>query len=555
MSQSMTSKLTPWLPLLILGSSIGYSITVLTRLPWWTLFFTTAVWVGTGLTLRWGKPLNARYRAVWPWSLLPISLLGIYIYLVDSFGSVDLGAVFFHLQAGMAEHGGAGKMVIAVLYTLVVLTVLISITWLTRHDQRWRLSERFIAIILLAANPLLYGLGQRSAAIVTDDGAWLDRRYTPPPSDELTNAPNLLLIYLESIERTYANEVFGDAYADLDILGEDGTVFEGVRQMDNTGWTMAGMIASQCGVPLMPAGLLHDSQFEPLSQVVPGVDCLGDILASQGYRLSYLGGASTQFAGKGLFYRGHQFDTVKGKEELLPEMDNPEYINSWGLYDDTLYDFTVDEVRRLTKEDDGPWAVVNLSIAGHAPSGFPAQTCLDRQGDFDGQDILYSVECSAWLARNLIERLDDEDLLDNTLVVVLSDHLTMRVSVWDQLTTLDRDNTLIMLGDHLPPGRIRRDATMLDVFPTILEAMSLPLDDHRAGLGVSLLSDAPTLAEAYGLNILNERLREETALQQRLWEGLTPQQRKSEETGEGQSGNQQIIEIPADQASEVEILR
>ncbi|PCF96262.1 sulfatase-like hydrolase/transferase [Vreelandella nigrificans] len=555
MSALTSIKLTPWLPLAVTGASIGYAITVLTRLPWWTLFFTAAVWTGIGLTLRWGKPTNARYRPVWPWSLLPISLLGIYVYLVDSFGSVDLGAVFFHLQAGMAEHGGAGKMVMAMLYTLVVLAVLISITWLTRHDQRWRLSERFIAITLLAANPLLYGLGQRSAAIVTDDGAWLDRRYMPPPDSELSNPPNLLLLYLESIERTYDNELFGDAYADLNVLGERGTVFEGVRQMDNTGWTMAGMIASQCGVPLMPAGLLHDSQFEPLTQVVPGVDCLGGILAEQGYRLSYLGGASTQFAGKGLFYRGHSFNTVKGKEELVPKLENPEYLNSWGLYDDSLYDFTVQEARRLSTEDDGPWAIVNLSIAGHAPHGFPSQTCLDRQGEFDGQNILYSVECSAWLARDLIERLDEEGLLDNTLVVLLSDHLTMRVSVWDQLTALDRDNTLIMLGDNLPPGRIVRDATMLDVFPTILEAMGLSLNDHRAGLGASLLSDKPTLVEVHGLNVLNERLREETALQHRLWEGLSPQRRTIEESSDEKNSASQVVETPADQAVEVDIMR
>ncbi|WP_447927545.1 sulfatase-like hydrolase/transferase [Vreelandella sp. EE27] len=520
-----TYRLTPWLPLMVLGLSLGYAVTVVTRLPWWTLFIIAAVWIGAGLKLRWGKPRRARYRAVWPWSLVPLSLLGIYVYLADSFGNVDLGAVFFHLQAGITNHGGGGKVVIAVLYTLTMVAVLASVTWMARHDQRWRLAERFFALAILAINPLLYGLGQRSAAIVTDDGEWLDRRYTPPPQVSQSDPPNLVLMYLESLERTYGDERFGNAYADLEALGERGMVFEGVRQMENTGWTMAGMIASQCGVPLMPAGLLHDTQFEPLQQVVPGVECLGDVLAGQGYRLSYLGGASSQFAGKGLFYRGHQFQTVKGKEEWVEELDNPEYINSWGVYDDTLYDQTEQEIRRLNSEDDGPWAVVNLSLAGHAPHGFPSQTCLDRQGEFDGQDILYSVECSAWQARELIERLDDQGLLDNTLVVVLSDHLTMRVSVWDQLTALDRDNTLIMLGDHIEPQRIRRNATMLDVFPTLLEAMGLPLKEHRAGLGVSLLGDRSTLAEAHGLEVLNERLREETALQHRLWEGLTPQRR------------------------------
>ncbi|RUR30085.1 phosphatidylglycerol--membrane-oligosaccharide glycerophosphotransferase [Vreelandella andesensis] len=550
MSQLTSLKFTPWLPLFIIGANLGYTITVLTRLPWWTLFFIAAVWFGIGIKLRWGTPVNARYRSVWPWSLVPLCMLGIYIYLADSFGNVDLGAVFFHLQAGMAEHGGAGKMLTAVIYTISMIAMLVSVTWLTRHDQRWRLTERFVALFLLAANPMLYGLGQRSAAIVTDDGAWLDRRYVPPTTEDQTNAPNLLVMYLESIERTYSNALFGDAYTDLTALGERGLVFEGIQQMDNTGWTMAGMIASQCGVPLMPAGLLHDSQFDPLSKVVPGVDCLGDVLAAQGYRLSYLGGASIQFAGKGLFYRGHQFNTVKGKEELSTELDDPEYINSWGLYDDTLYDFTVDEIRRLSEEDDGPWALVNLSIAGHAPSGFPSQTCLDRQGEFDGQDILYSVECSASLTRDLIERLEKEGLLENTLVVVLSDHLTMRVSVWDQLTTLDRDNTLIMLGDGITPLTVRRGATMLDVFPTILDVMGLPLNNKRAGLGASLLSTQPTLVETHGLEVLNERLREETALQQRLWEGLSPQRREPPE-----NADQQVIETPADQANEVEIIR
>lgn len=537
--------------LVIIGLCLGYAVTVLTRLPWWTLFIVAAVWIGLGLKLRWGQPSNARYRKIWPWSLLPLSLWGIYVYLADSFGIVDLGAVFFHLQAGIAEHGGAGKMFTAMLYTLVMIGVLAAVTWLSRHDQRWRLAERFFAIVLLASNPLLFGLGQRSASIVTDDGAWLDRRYKAPPTEELQDPPNLLIMYLESLERTYSNELFGDVYADLDALGERGAVFEGIRQMDNTGWTMAGMIASQCGVPLMPAGLIHDSQFEPLSKVAPGVDCLGDVLAAQGYQLSYLGGASTQFAGKGLFYRGHQFNNVKGREDLEPLLDDPEYVNSWGLYDDSLYDITADEIRRLDSEGNGPWGVVSLNLAGHAPHGYPSQACVEQQGEFDGQDILYSVQCSAWLARHFIERLEAEGLLDNTLVMVLSDHLTMRVSVWDQLTAMDRDNTLIMIGDGIEPQRIRRDATTLDIFPTLLDALGFNLAEQRAGLGTSLLSDKQTLVEIHGIEVVNQRLREETALQHRLWEGISPQRREPQEAP---PPLEQTLETPADIADEIEII-
>ena len=542
-----------WWSLLVTGLGLGYAITTLTRLSSWWLLVVAITWLGVGWSLRWGAPRQSRPPArVWPWSLLPMALWGIYVYLADSFGIVDLGAIFFHLQAGMSDHGGSDRLVAAVLYTLSMAILLAAFTWLVRRDHRWRVGERLLALVLLASNPLFYGMTQRGAAIVTDDGAWLERRYSEPTILGTPDSPpNLLLLYLESIERTYADrERFGDAYAYLDAIGDRGHVFEGVRQIENTGWTMAGMIASQCGTPLMPAGLLHDRQFEPLGRVVPGVECLGDLLADHGYRLAYLGGASTAFAGKGIFYEDHGFETILGREELTPRLEDPDYVNNWGLYDDSLYDFTIEEIRRLDAADDGPWGVVNLSIAGHAPHGYPARACRERQGEFDGQDILYSVECSAWLAFDLLDRLEAENLLDNTLVVIASDHLTMRVSVWDELIAGERDNTFMMLGPDVEPGRrTQREASMVDLFPTILEAMGFAIDDNRAGLGVSLLSSSPTLLESYGKDKLTARMREETALQERLWEGLVPEHQESPPS----APQEQVLETPGDVAQDEEL--
>ncbi|MGO2132418.1 MAG: sulfatase-like hydrolase/transferase [Halomonas sp.] len=510
-----------WWVLLTLGLAIGYSAVATTLLHTLTLVPITAGWLLLAYRMHWASataPLPARGL---PWSLLPLTFWGIYVYLAASFGIVDLGAVFFHLQAGISHHGGGKRIVDALLYSVSVLAVLVAFTWLIRHDARWQRLERWLALLLLVSNPLLYGISQRSAAIVTEDGAWLERRYVPPVIHQAPETPpNLLLIYLEGLERTYADpQRFGDSYAPLDALGQGGMVFEGVRQIDNTGWTMAGMIASQCGTPLMPAGLLHDSQFQPLDQVVPGVDCLGDLLSEQGYQLTYMGGASSDFAGKGKFYRGHGFDKVEGRESLAPRLDNPEYLNSWGLYDDSLYDFSVKEIRRLN-DGDKPWALVNLSVGTHPPYGFPAHSCTERQGEHDGVDILYSVECGAWLARSLIERLYAEGLLDNTLVVIASDHLSMKASAWDQLMLSPRANTFMMLGKNIPPRRFQVEASTMDLLPTILEGMGFDIERHRAGLGVSLLSGQPTLVERYGVEVLNTRMREETALHERLWEGL-----------------------------------
>ncbi|GGX83848.1 hypothetical protein GCM10007160_08870 [Litchfieldella qijiaojingensis] len=535
-----------WWALVFLGLCLGYAVVALTTLPLSVSLVVLATWLLLAYRFRWGEPRQAHPpKRVWPWSLFPLSLWWFYLYLADSFGEVDLGAIFYHLQAGITDHGGVSRISAAVLFTLSAFFSLVAFTWLVRHDHRWRLLERVLVLFLLATNPLLFGITQRGAAIVTEDGEWFDRRFVEPRiverPDEL---PNLLVLYLESIERTYADqERFGNAYADLKAIGNKGIVFEGVRQIDNTGWTMAGMIASQCGTPLMPAGLLHDRQFEPLDEVVPGVECMGDLLSKQGYNLLYMGGASTDFAGKGIFYRGHGFDRVYGREELEPRLEDPEYVNSWGLYDDSLLNMAIEEIQRLDTHS-APWGLFALTLAGHAPTGYPARSCEKRQGEFDGTDILYSVKCSAWLARDFLNRLEAQGLLDNTLVVIASDHLTMKVSAWEQLIAGPRANTFILIGNGLAPAHIQREASTLDLYPTILEAMGFTIDQHRAGLGVSLLSTAQTLVERNGIEEINRRLREENALQVRLWDGLQPQRRE-----EPSASPPQITETPADEVT------
>lgn len=49
---------------------------------------------------------------------------------------------------------------------------------------------------------------------------------------------------------------------------------------------------------------------------LPGATCIGDILKHIGYSMTYSGGASLVFGGKGDFYRSHGFDIVRGKEEF-----------------------------------------------------------------------------------------------------------------------------------------------------------------------------------------------------------------------------------------------
>ncbi|WP_295990172.1 hypothetical protein [Rugamonas sp.] len=76
--------------------------------------------------------------------------------------------------------------------------------------------------------------------------------YVPPGSVVLTAAKpkNLVLIYVESLEEGYTEPgAFGrDLLAPL--TGLHGTSFPDYQQAPGTGWTIAAMVATQCGVPL-----------------------------------------------------------------------------------------------------------------------------------------------------------------------------------------------------------------------------------------------------------------------------------------------------------------
>jgi len=158
---------------------------------------------------------------------------------------------------------------------------------------------------------------------------------------------NLIIIYVESLEKSYQNaDVFGrNLLAKLDTI--DGFSFEAFSQAPGTGWTIAGLTATQCGVPLKNVSLYDgNDQGENIKSFLPSAVCLGDILNRAGYYNVYMGGASSNFSGKGKFFNDHHYDEVLGREELMTALNITD-TNYWGLYDDDLLIAVKDKIKHL----------------------------------------------------------------------------------------------------------------------------------------------------------------------------------------------------------------
>ncbi len=127
------------------------------------------------------------------------------------------------------------------------------------------------------------------------------------------------------------------------------------------------------------------------------------------------------------------------------------------------------------------------------------------------------MKCTNWLLADFISKSEKLGLLEDTVIIVQNDHLAMKNSVYSELQSSERRNLFFVFGPDIRAGKTDKPASLLDVYPTVLEAIGLPLKNSRAGLGVSLFSEEPTLVETLGEDDMNKSIALNYELRKHLW--------------------------------------
>lgn len=344
-------------------------------------------------------------------------------------------------------------------------------------------------------------------------------------------APNLVLIYLESLERTYrAIPATADAFAALAEAEDQGFSARNIGQIHNTHFTAAGLTATNCGIPLFSRGLVS-SQLEDNAEInkrlgverfFPNVTCLSDLLRQQGHTGVYINNAKGSEFTIGDILLSHGYERIRG---LAGE---PEYAdlpgsNSWGTSDDVVFTEAKKELGQLAGRGD-PFFLSVLTSATHGPDGFPDPGCAYAPpipADDPDSAMPRAIRCTADHVGDLLAEINRLGLGDRTIVAIMSDHLAMKNTLWTELMEVEpeRRNLFIILnGPERLMSRVNlREATMMDIYPTLLEVMGFELQDGAANLGRSLLGDRPTLAETHGIELLDRALSANRDIRDHVW--------------------------------------
>lgn len=278
------------------------------------------------------------------------------------------------------------------------------------------------------------------------------------------NPKNLILIYAESFEQIYENEAIYNINLLENISFFGGEYFKKFYQLPGTGWTMAGILATQCG------------EYLTLNFLENKHACLGDVLKKHGYHNAYMQGASLEFTHTGEFLKNHGYHELFGREEWKEK--GYADLNEWGLYDVYLFEEAKEKLKQLHSQNQ-PFNLTILTVDTHAPFGYISNHCK-KEGVSSYTDI---VSCSSNSIADFIKFIIDNGYLDNTNIVILGDHL-FPIHKDFALTSNERTIFNKFIAKNYPI-KIRDDVNHFDMYPSILKFIGFDVEGNELALGKS----------------------------------------------------------------------
>jgi phosphoglycerol transferase len=346
---------------------------------------------------------------------------------------------------------------------------------------------------------------------------YFSSHYIPPTSVQVReeNPKNLILIYVESLESSYSDKtLFGtDMLTSLNHLG--GVSFTHYQQAPGTSWTIAAIVATQCGVPLKTFTIFGgNTPGNVLNSFLPNAKCLGDILSEHGFHNVFMGGATEKFASKGKFLRSHHYDEVYGKEDWIRQGINQEETRnwSWGLSDANLFAAAKRKLREL-KDSKTRFNLTLLTLDTHHPAGRLSEHCAALgYSTFGG-----IVQCTAEEVADFVRFIQDNGYLADTNVMILGDHLVMQNPLADKIFSLPERYIFNEFISNKPPRKNREDILHFDLLPTILEFVGFDVVGGRMGLGYSAFNEPKQIPPDGRLAEMKESLLNRSQAYMELW--------------------------------------
>ena len=448
------------------------------------------------------------------------------LWVRRTWSKLSASSIIFQLQNSLEGTGnGMIKTFIltAVLPTVILTAACIVLFFLMKRKRRYMIIYAAVgAGLFVLSLSLLWkriGLGDY-LKYRNKKSTFIEDNYVAPEDTRLSfpeKKRNVIYIYLESMEVTYADKEHGGMMEESLIPNLTGLLAEaklnGAYSMYGTDWTMGAMFAETSGLPLI-IPIQKNSMFTQ-GEFFPTVRTFGDILSENGYRNILLYGHDSEFGGSDLYFGTHgNYEIHDYKYAKSMGWIPKDYMVFWGYEDEKLFQFAKKELEELSASEE-PFNLTMLTVDTHFEDGYYCRLCEDR---FDDQ-YKNVIACSDRQVAAFVEWCKQQDFYENTTIIISGDHPTMDMDFNNEFGDTERRKVYINIinpAEKLKVPESERAYTTFDLFPTSLAAMGVKIDGDRLGLGTNLFSDKQTLLEETDFTEFNTQLKMKSDMMTKL---------------------------------------
>ncbi|MDA7456975.1 LTA synthase family protein [Candidatus Pelagibacter ubique] len=421
--------------------------------------------------------------------------ISIFFVIENIFGEINFRQIYYHIYFSLVERliwFDKKHFIKIIFYTLFLPLFFSSITYyLTNFFKKKKyIADRYIFyffLFLIIINTCFFINKYSVIKFFTEDRSgndFYEDHYKNPKLIQ-NEKKNLIIIYAESLENFFSiEEVFGeDLLKSINNIDYNKYSFNNFYQRLGTSWTIAGIVGTQCGIPLSNFMYTKSNKFtEKVNEFMPNIECLGDILKKEGYKNIFMKSQDAKFAGTQKFLNTHGYDEILDKKYWEKNMK----VES----DFDLFKSAKQKVLAL-KNDSKSYNLSILTYDMHIPAeekknlSTYSKICSNLKGNIYNNNI----KCVSLLIEDFINFLISENILDNTVVVVVGDHLAMRMTPdLNKLLPGSSQHYRTIFNYIFTKDQYKKNREIVfhfDFLPTILHLLDFKFDENRFGLGAS----------------------------------------------------------------------
>lgn len=475
-------------------------------------------------------------RASFVIGVISIALLMVLNWIRDLFGGVSFGQLLWNITNPI---DGVDRAIIfsAVKYGVYFLGLAFIWFWLTLRIPRveyrlvnsvgQKLGKRIVVSCTAFFFLISLGLGYYAAHkinkqfspksaimnLVTSESYtgedYIAQLYSIPQNIEFSEKKNLVLIFGESLEGTFASDSL-NLMPKLSALRKQGSHVLDMQNLALTGWTIAAFTGWSFGLPIK-ARFVEDlgNKAGGSTGFLPNAISVFDILKVEGYRLIFVMGSSAYFSGLNILLRTHGdfeiMDSNYWESKGWSKQDNAGL--GWGFRDEFTFERAA-EIYDELKNSEQPFVLIVNTIDTHSPTGYRSPK-FNRYGDIR-DSFCYSDEVISKFIATVMNKAPADPVL------ILGDHYLM--GTYDFVKGKKRTIFNAFLGNipKIPEEKTKQAISALDIAPSILQMVGAKWDNNQFGLGISVFSEEPSLVQKYGADELNRRLNAPSLFYQKL---------------------------------------